>query len=192
MYLSYGAIDKEVMFIPIYAILCIWCASGIQALAGWLAEMRASRKPERINLWLNIGLLTLVLAGVAADWGSLSLRADRRAYLFADQVLEQAGPSATIVSHWATASVIDYLLIVEGKRPDVDNYNVDFYFLGIQESCRPITEGQLLEDGWITRLADLSAQDRLCFIEPLHSLPGGYRWQNRGLCWSLAEETEER
>jgi hypothetical protein len=192
MYLGYGAIDKEVMFIPIYAALCIWFASGITVLVGWIASARTDLRLERINMLVSAAFLALILVGMFFDWRSVSLRGDLRTYAFANQVLEQAGPSTTIVSHWATASVIDYLLVVEGKRPDIDNYNADFYYLGIQESCRPVTEQQLLENGWIAWLADLSVQERLCFIEPLHGVPEGYRWQNRGLCWALIEDPPAR
>ena len=188
MYLVYDAVDKQVMFIPLYVIVCIWCGAGILALARWIAERTGSDNREGVALWLNAGLLALILGGVILDWSTISLRYDRRAYEFASQVLVDSGPTTTIVNHWATASVFDYLRIVEGRRPDVSSFNADFYFLGIQENCQPITNQQMLDLGWIGWLADLSTQDRLCYIEPLHGLPDGYRWRNKGVCWDLVED----
>lgn len=187
-YLGYGAIDKEVMFIPLYALISIWCACGIQVFVRWITQTSEASRPERVDRWVNLAFLAVILAGVILDWSTISLRNERRTYDFARRVLEESGPSTTIISHWATASVFDYLLIVEGMRPDVTSINADFYFLGIQEGCQPITNQQMLENGWIQWLADLSTQDRLCYIEPLHGLPEGYQWHNKGVCWELVEE----
>ena len=121
-------------------------------------------------------------------WPSISLKDNRRAYEFAQEVLEQVDPSTTVVNHWATASVFDYLRVVEGQRPDVISYNADFYFLGAQQACQPISNDQMLANGWIDWLLELSAEERLCYIEPLHGLPDGYRWRNHGVCWDLVEE----
>ena len=71
-------------------------------------------------------VLVIVLIGLALDWPNISLRNDRRAYEFAGEIISQVGPSTTIVSHWATASVFDYLILVEGQRPDLTSVNVDF------------------------------------------------------------------
>jgi hypothetical protein len=125
---------------------------------------------------------------MALDWSNVSLKNERRTYDFTRQVLNQVGPSTTIVNHWATASVFDYLRLVEGIRPDVTSFNVDFYFLGIQKTCQPISESYLGQIGWLDHLAELSDQDRLCFIEPLHDLPEGYDWRQTGACWRLVVE----
>ena len=190
-YLFYGAVDKEVMFIPLYAVVCIWFASGISALAGWIASKVLDFGPREINLGVNLAILALVIAGVAADWGTITLKDDRRAYEFAQDVLEGVSPGSTVVNHWATASVFDYLRIVEGQRIDVSSYNADFYFLGVQEACRPISNEDMLDNGWIDWLMELSTKGRLCYIEPLHGLPEGYRWRNLGVCWDLVEEQSE-
>jgi hypothetical protein len=127
----------------------------------------------------------VVIAGLLSDWQSVNLRDERRAYTYAMKLLDQVPEGTTIVNHWATASVFDYLRIVEGRRPDVDNINVDFFFLGIQRNCQPVTNQVLLESGWIHQLVNLSEQEQLCFIEPLHGLPEGYHWQERGPCWAV-------
>ncbi|MFC1878431.1 DUF2723 domain-containing protein [Chloroflexota bacterium] len=193
MFVAYNAIDKEVMFLPIYLVISIWAGSGIINLANWIKE--ALRKVELsqgralpINTLLNIILGLVILAGILSDWRTVSLREDRRAYDFAGKVLDQVGPEATIVNHWATASVFDYLRIVEGRRPDVANINVDFYFLAIQQDCQPVTNQTLVASGWIDQLVDLTEQERLCFIEPLHGLPDGFEWQEQGPCWGLVAE----
>jgi hypothetical protein len=188
MYLIYGAVDKEVMFLPIYLLISIWTASGIAALVDWMTATIENLGTDMANLLVNGLLLVIVALGVIADWSTVSLHDDRRAYDFATKVLEEVGPSTTIVSHWATASVFDYLRIVEGQRPDVTSFNADFYFLGVQEACAPISTQRLIDNGWIQWLAGLSEEGRLCFIEPLNDLPDGYDWQKKGSCWELRPE----
>lgn len=187
-FLAYRAVDKQVIFLPILAATSIWAASGFRALAAWLADNRPQARPKSIEAALGAALLLAAAAGAALDWPSVSLRGERRTYQFARQTLAQVGPATTIVNHWATASVFDYLRLVEGQRPDVESFNLDFYFLAIQRDCQPVETSQLLENGWIERLEDLSSQGRLCFIEPLHELPAGYRWRQNGACWDLAAQ----
>jgi hypothetical protein len=169
---------------------CIWFANGMSSLGRWLAKNNEKFDPAKLNLLISLAVLGIILVGVILDWQNISLRNDRRAYEFAEQVLEKAEPSTTIISHWATASVFDYMLMVEDRRPDVNSFNADFYFLGIQESCQPISNQLLSSNGWIDWLTELSAEKRLCYIEPLHGLPEGYRWRNHGLCWDLTEDIE--
>jgi 4-amino-4-deoxy-L-arabinose transferase-like glycosyltransferase len=187
-FLAYQAIDKEVMFIPILALLSIWSASGFDAFTARIAKLRQNANPEVIRAISAIALASILGLGVALDWSNVSLKGERRTYDFARQVLNQVGPSTTIVNHWATASVFDYLRLVEGLRPDVMSFNIDFYFLGIQSGCQPINEAYLQQIGWLGRLEELSRGDRLCFIEPLHDLPKGYDWHQTEACWRVEVE----
>lgn len=188
MFVAYNAIDKEVMFLPIYLLTAIWGAAGIEDLARWITTVMGNDRP--VNTLLNLGLGFVVLVGVAGDWGTVNLRDDRRAYQYAAKVLDQVGPDTTIVNHWVTASVFDYLQVVEGQRPDVEVINVDFYFLGIQQACQPVTNQILSQNGWIDRLVALSEKGSLCFIEPLHGLPDGLEWQEHGPCWGLGGQDD--
>jgi 4-amino-4-deoxy-L-arabinose transferase-like glycosyltransferase len=187
-FLAYQAIDKEVMFLPILVILSIWCASGFAAFTARIATLRQDANPAAIQALNGLALVFILGLGVALDWSNVSLKDERRTYDFARQVLNQVGPSTTIVNHWATASVFDYLRLVEGMRPDVTSFNVDFYFLGIQPNCQPISESYLGQIGWLDHLEELSSRDRLCFIEPLHDLPEGYDWRQTDACWQLVVE----
>jgi len=187
-FLAYHAIDKEAIFLPILVVTSIWAASGFSALSSWVSAKRPDTSPQVIEAAIGATLILIVAAGVLLDWSNVSLRGDRQASEFAGRVLAQVSPSATIVNHWATASIFDYLRLVEDQRPDVESFNVDFYFLGIQQDCRPVDSGQLVQTGWIGRLETLSRQGRLCFIEPLHDLPEGYRWRQNGVCWDLVTE----
>jgi hypothetical protein len=185
-FLAYRAIDKEVIFLPLLAVLTIWAASGFSAFSAWISTRRPNTRPQIIEAALGAALLIVVAIGVLLDWSNVSLRDDHRASEFAKGVLAQVGPSTTIVNHWATASIFDYLRLVEDMRPDVESFNVDFYFLATQQDCQPIDADQLLDNGWIERLETLSRQERLCFIEPLHELPEGYQWRQKGVCWDLS------
>jgi len=191
MFIAYHAIDKEVMFLPIYVIISIWGAAGLPAFARWINSLQDIVDQSTFELLLSTALFSIILVALSNDLPNISLRNNRRVYEYARQVLESVEPDATIVNHWATASVIDYIQIIDGLRPDVESLNVDFYFLGVQEECQPPSSQDLLKNGWIPWLSERSRKNQLCFIEPLHNLPDGYRWIDNGNCWQVEEGSEQ-
>lgn len=190
MFLLYSAVDKEVMFIPIYVVLTIWAASGFIGLVRWVGSIRKNIPLAKLHTLVGIGCSLAIVTGVILDWPLVNLRSERKTYTFAAQVLENLPPDTTIVNHWVTASVFDYLKIVEGKRLDVESFNVDFYFLSIQKNCLPITTEELSDAGWFDWIALKSSQNQMCFMEPLHDIPEGYTWHQQGACWQLGIQRE--
>jgi hypothetical protein len=172
------------MFAPAYAVWCIWLAHGAEEMAAWLAK-QIPGLPKKTTTTLVISLLLVVVGlGIAFNGQSVSLRANRKAYDFAHPVLDEVKPSTLVVNGWVTASVLDYLRLVEGQRVDVQSFNLDFYNLGLQERHGSLTSeaAQLEWNGWLAR----QLQKRpLCFIEPLPAVPDHYRWTRQGLCWQL-------
>lgn len=181
----YQVVDKEAMFLPIYLSLDLWIAQGVLGFAGWLAT-RLPRLEQAAALRLtNLALLILLGVGMAVDWRAVDLSQDRQAYNYAHQVLEALPPSTVIVNHWATASVFDYLRIVEGVRLDVRSFNLDFFSLGTQAVCQVSDDGGLNAAwfGWLE--AQMQRRTPLCFIEPLPALPLRFEWARQGACWTL-------
>ncbi len=185
MFLAYGAVDKEVIFLPAYIVMSLWVGSGFAGFTQWTARRWPNLREGAIQAASGLALLFVIVFGAVAAWPTLNLRNNYQVYSYAKNILDEVSPSTTIVNHWATASVFDYLRIVEGVRPDVKSFNVDFYFLGIQDGCKPISDEQLLANGWVFWLESLSRQDRLCFIEPLPDAPEGFAWRRKGSCWHL-------
>jgi hypothetical protein len=184
-FVGYHVVDKEAMFIPLYLVGSIWIASGIGAWREWTIAHTRQPNPSAISRLIHLILVLVVALGVALNWSTLSLRDNRRVYTFAIQTLEAAEPASLIVNGWPTAAVFDYLRVVEGRRPDVQSFNLDFYFLALQ-SRRAVQEQTSLQQQWFAWLTERSRQRRLCFVEPLPQIPNGLRWAKQVGCWKLA------
>jgi hypothetical protein len=118
----------------------------------------------------------------------ISLRHNRRAYNFVVDMLTHVEAETMIVSHWATASVVDYVQLVEGQRPDVYSFNMDFFTLALQWRFGDAT-APAAQEVWDAWLVDTIAVRPLCFVEPLPDVsPDTYRWQAQGKCWKLDRE----
>lgn len=182
-FLSYHVVDKEVMFLPMYAVGSVWVASGIVGLTGWIGTRHASfaGKPR---IFVTLVLLIIIVIGVLLNWSSVSLQNNRRVYDFSAQLLRVVEPSAVIVNHWVTSSVFDYLQIVEGQRPDVTVFNIDFFLLGAQQGCGEESGANALRAwfAWLDHQVDLRP---LCFVEPLPPIPAHFDWIRQGACWTV-------
>jgi hypothetical protein len=131
-----------------------------------------------------VGLAGLVAAGAALNWPEVDLHQDRRVYAYAAGVLDNAEHSTLVVNHWLTASVFDYLRIVEGRRPYVSSFNIDFYYLALQVRCGTLA-GDCARTAWQAWLAEQVGHRPLCFIEPLPEIPDELAWIKQGNCWKL-------
>ena len=180
----YHVADKEVMFVPAFAVWAIWVSHGIRALSDWLHRHLGALPLGMARNYASVALMVVVVLGIVANWNSTSLRGNRKAYEFATQLLAEVEPSTLVVNGWATASVLDYLRLVEDRRSDVQSFNLDFYNLGLQErhGSPASTAAQAEWQAWL----DYQRRQRpLCFLEPLPAVPEQYRWTKEGTCWKL-------
>ncbi len=190
-FLIYKAIDKEVMFLPVIILTMIWASNGVDPFVNWFSSVQKQLDQTSIIFLLKTSLISIMMLAIISDFQNISLKNDRRVYEYTKNLVIESNPDSLIANHWATASVIDYLQIVEKVRPDVKNINVDFYFLGLQENCNPPSNQDLIKNGWISKLYNLSKMNRLCYIEPLHDLPDEYNWSKNGLCWQIIKTDQK-
>jgi len=183
MFVIYDVVDKEVMFLPVYALVSIWAANGIGIAERWMTNRM--RHASRVNVLVNAALLFVIALSTWFDWPYVSLKGNRRVYDTAAQVLSQLEPSTILVNHWITASVFDYLRVVEGRRPDVSSFNIDFFYLGVQNRCTASSTDDPAEVAWLAWLNAHLGERPLCFIEPLPTTPEKYSWSKQGECWIL-------
>jgi len=183
-YTFYHVVDKEVMFAPAYAVWCIWIAHGIKGMADWITLQVSQLTAQTARTFTMSVVLFVVGMGVALNWPAVSLHGNRKAYDFAAQLLAEVEPSALVVNGWVTASVLDYLLLVEGRRPDVQSFNLDFYSLSLQARHGSLASGPAQAD-WHRWLEKHISERPICFIEPLPAVPEDYQWTRIGLCWKL-------
>ena len=183
MFILYDVVDREVMFLPVYALMSIWCANGIGVVERWITNRM--RPIGRVNLLINAALLFVIALSAWFDWPHVSLKGNRHTYDMATHVLNQLEPSTLLVNHWITASVFDYLRVVEGQRPDVSSFNIEFFYLGVQNRCTASSTDDPAEAAWLAWLNAHLGERPLCFIEPLPTTPENYSWSKQGECWIL-------
>jgi hypothetical protein len=187
LFLTYHVADKEVMSVVMYVVGSIWIAHGIRVFASWATCRQRMLTPSQCNIAVNLILLLVVVVGVCLNWSSVTLSHNQRTYDFAAQLLDRVAPSTMIVNHWVTAAVLDYLQIVEGRRPDVSSFNLEFYFLGVQTQYRSL-DSVSAQLAWFSWLDDQLARRPLCFVEPLPPIPSHLRWVDGDVCSTLATE----
>lgn len=183
-FISYHVVDKEAMFIPLLVIVSFWFMSGVQEMLTRIKVYFPRLSPPQIQKIVILGILLVIVIGVLVDWPNVNMRKNDLAVGFARNILIEVEPNTIIVNHWITASVFDYLRIVEKLRPDVYSFNLDFYLLGIQTDCDLPDENtdQII---WFQWLEDHMNRTPLCFIEPLPPIPSRYQWVKKGPCWTI-------
>jgi hypothetical protein len=119
-YIGYRVLDKNTMFLPAYLIWAIWLGVGYQSILDWLEEDRSVARGRQL-----MGGLFVALAIAACLWNlPLASRAhDTSARLRGERALEVAAPDALIFGWWETVPLVQYLQLVEGRRPDVQAIN---------------------------------------------------------------------
>lgn len=122
-YVNYRVIDKSTMYLPSYLVVALWVGVGYQLILDWFRE---ADWPARTR-WLAWAPRTLVLAAVllalAWNWRMVDLSGDWSTRQIGQTILNEVEPGAVVFGWWDTVPVIQYLQLVEGKRPDVTAIN---------------------------------------------------------------------
>lgn len=115
-YVNYRAVDKALMFVPVYLLWTLLVSAGCTYL---LRKAAAVGKVGRlVNLLWILPSVALVLnyryVDVSWDW---------RARTNAQAFLDEAAPNAVAIGWWTGVTPVQYLQYVEGQRPDVEVIN---------------------------------------------------------------------
>lgn len=142
-YINYGVSDKDTMFLPAYLIWAIWLGVGYQWLLDWVGAPAAGAPADgapadgapaagapahgresaagtsTLRAWM---LVSVILAAV---WNGplVDLSDDRSARERGEAILRRVEPDALVAGWWDTVPVVEYLQLVEGRRPDVRALN---------------------------------------------------------------------
>lgn len=121
-YIGYRVIDKNTMFLPVWVVWSLWVGVGFQWLLDWLARQPVERRwpAEEHSVKALRGLLAASVL-VAGLWGAplANLSEDATTYLQGVSMLSIAEPDALVVGWWNSVPLIQYLQLVEGRRPDI-------------------------------------------------------------------------
>jgi hypothetical protein len=137
-YISYGAFDKEVMFLPSYLIWSIWIGLGV-----WGLQDLLKRKilPSYEMLAVNT-LLFLAMSSLLFNFSYVDISQDWSARKLGEDILVTLKPNALYFGSWVDVPILEYFQIVEGERTDVFTRNL--IFMTKEESNR-LAEEHLFE-----------------------------------------------
>ncbi len=121
-YLAYRVADKELMMLPTYLIWAVWVAVGAQMFCRMLDRVL----PRGWSISAPALLLFLAVGAAALNFQRVDLSADWSARERGERILGSLEPDAVYFGTWNDVPILEYLQIVEGRRPDVRTVNVLF------------------------------------------------------------------
>jgi hypothetical protein len=180
-FIDYAVVDKETMFLPTYLVWAIFAGLGYQALNDRIRSVQAARNQKV----LQGAILGVVLLAAAVTWPQVDLSGDRAPRLVAEEILATVEEDAVIFGWWETIPPVQYLQLIEGRRPDVEIVNRflitgdDMYlFIQAEIDRRPIYI-DVFPDAWslvfkAVPSGHLYRLERLVDVERIGALPGGH------------------
>jgi len=119
--------DAPVFTLPMLLPWALWIAAGSAALIAWVAaggwRLAAGRQFASL-VTRHASLVALLLIAATLAWGytRLPVSSKRQLWLFrrfGEATLDQLPPGAAVITHWEQGMTLQYLIRVEGRRPDV-------------------------------------------------------------------------
>lgn len=119
-YLTYGATDKELMFLPTFLIWGLWTGLGVAYLN--------QRLKDQLPYFGVLAITVLVPVNIFFNFGYVDLSHDWSARELGESILSQLETDAVYIGTWKDVPIIEYLQIVEDQRADVTP--VQLFFTG--------------------------------------------------------------
>ncbi len=121
-FIGYAVADKELMFLPAYLVWTVWIVLGARRLGGILARELG----ERWAVPGSVLLMFLAAGNTIASFHRVDLSDDWSARLRGERILNHMPAGAIYLGTWADVPILEYLQIVESRRPDVEVRNLLF------------------------------------------------------------------
>jgi hypothetical protein len=125
-FVDYRALDKDTMFLPAYVVWALWLGIGYQWLLDWLRDPgvdRRRRMTSPARQLVSLLIVGAVVFSVAWNGPRVDLSDDWSARRRGEETLAAMEPGALLLGWWATVPLVEYLQLVEGRRPDVTAIN---------------------------------------------------------------------
>lgn len=122
-YLNYRVFDKHTMFLPAYFITALWLAVGLSKLR------------QRVPL-ANWGAAAVLVVMLIFNYPRVDLSGNTIVRDYAEERLRATPPNALILGGWIDITPLQYLQVVEGRRPDVTLFDPGLYTLGRRSALR--------------------------------------------------------
>jgi 4-amino-4-deoxy-L-arabinose transferase-like glycosyltransferase len=121
-FLLYRVTDKELMFLPAYLVWALWIMLGAQQVAREIRRRLADPwSPSAATL-----LFCLAAALLLLNFRAVDLSDDVSARVAGERVFSTLPSGAVFLGSWGDIPVLEYLQLVEGRRPDVTLLNLVF------------------------------------------------------------------
>ncbi|NDJ55094.1 MAG: hypothetical protein GYB68_18645 [Chloroflexi bacterium] len=131
---GYNVIDASTMLLPSFVWLMPLYAKGLQAVSDLMQEtLGPGDRPQAAIHACAAGLIAVLLV---VNWPLVDRSRDINTYAYAHTVTSQVEANALIIAQWETAAPLNYLLIVEGRRPDITILDRGGHALGIYDQHR--------------------------------------------------------
>lgn len=122
-YIDYRVADKVTMFLPNYLIWALWIGIGVQWLMDWVSAGHLPTQTKRGLRLIKLILLVGVLVTALWNWSLVDLSDNWSARERGEAILQQLQPNALLLGYWDTVPIVEYLIYVEHRRPDVKVIN---------------------------------------------------------------------
>lgn len=170
--LTYAVTDKELMLAPTYLIWGLWLGLGAE---------RIYRQLARTGFAVGglAGAFLISALAVAVNFSYLDLSKDRSARERGELLLQSLPARAAFIGTWTDASVMEYLQLVEARRPDIRIENLFFLSLRGDGWSDLVTELAHLRpvytsaDRWFAAHGIPSEYDERCDCYRIHVNGGG-------------------
>ncbi|HWQ11254.1 MAG TPA: DUF2723 domain-containing protein [Roseiflexaceae bacterium] len=115
--------DAPVFTLPMLLPWALWVAAGSARLIGWRGDRLHTGIDRRARFVLQ-RLAFILLVALTLTWGATRYRVSSKRHLwlyrtFAEATLGALPPGAAVIAHWEQGMTLQYLRLVEGRRPDV-------------------------------------------------------------------------
>lgn len=121
--IGYQAGDKETMYLPVFLFLAVFLGVGYQALLDWVRDASDRADPSAEVRILQLAFVVAIVVPVVLNWPMVDRSHDWSARDRGEAILRTVEERALVAGYFHTVPVVEYLQLVEGRRPDVDTVN---------------------------------------------------------------------
>jgi Protein O-mannosyl-transferase TMEM260-like len=185
--IGYQAGDKQTMYTPVFLLLTIFVGVGYQTLLDWVRDV-PDRPEARAGTWImRVVMVGAVVLSAVVNWPMVDRSEDWSTRERGESILRTVESHALVAGYFHTVPVIQYLQLVEGKRPDVVTINrllirpphlitvlkkqAGRRAVYVDELSRAMVGYQIVPVGPLIRLIPLTANDLDSEMSQLITLP---------------------
>jgi hypothetical protein len=123
---AYNVVDSQEMILPVLVLLAPFISVGGASLEKHINILPQVVAKNKLLIFVYFVALSMLIV----NWRSVDRSYDWLAHKYSELVLEMVEPNSLIIAQWTTATPLEYMIIVEGRRSDVEIFDRGLYYLG--------------------------------------------------------------